>query len=56
MGSSSSRRRFWIVLLAALVSVALTASLGFWQLRRAAYKEQLDADITASQKLAVDQP
>ena len=51
MGSSSSRRRFWVVLIAALVFTALTASLGFWQLRRAAYTEQLDADITASQKL-----
>jgi surfeit locus 1 family protein len=41
--SASARR--WIVLLAALVAVALTARLGLWQLSRAAYKEALQADL-----------
>jgi len=45
-------RGFWLILFAALVSAGVTASLGFWQLRRAAYKEQLEAAIHASQKLA----
>ena len=52
MDSTSSRRRFWVVLIAALVFTALTASLGFWQLRRADFKAQLDAAITTSQALA----
>lgn len=43
-------RGFWIVLVAALVSVALTASLGFWQLRRAAQKEAIEADIQSKQR------
>lgn len=38
-------RAFWLILLAALVSASVTASLGFWQLRRAALKEQIQADI-----------
>jgi surfeit locus 1 family protein len=52
MDSTSSRRRFWVVLIGALVFSALTASLGFWQLRRADFKAQLDAAIKTSQALA----
>lgn len=39
--------RFWLVTLAALVSVALTLALGRWQLGRAAEKEALQASIDA---------
>lgn len=42
-------RGFWLVLIAALVSVFITASLGFWQLRRAVLKEQIQADIQAKE-------
>lgn len=41
--------RFWIVTLAALAMVALTVSLGRWQLSRAAHKEALAARIEAQQ-------
>lgn len=41
----SSRTRFWLVTLAAAVTVALTASLGLWQLSRAAQKQALEARI-----------
>lgn len=46
-------RRFWLVLIAALLSVSLTASLGFWQLRRAAQKMGIEADIQAKRLAAV---
>lgn len=46
-------RGFWIVLIAALVSVASTASLGLWQLRRAAQKEAIQADIHSKQLSAI---
>ena len=42
----SSRTRFWLVTLAAAVTVALTASLGLWQLSRAAQKQSLEQRIT----------
>jgi surfeit locus 1 family protein len=45
MHSNRFSRGFWLVLVAALVSASVTASLGFWQLRRAALKEQIQADI-----------
>jgi surfeit locus 1 family protein len=35
----------WLILLVTLACVALTASLGAWQMRRAAYKEQLAEQI-----------
>jgi surfeit locus 1 family protein len=40
-------RSFYLVTLAMLLGVALTMRLGFWQLSRAAEKEQRQADITA---------
>jgi len=46
-------RRFVIVTLAAAVMVALTFSLGHWQLRRAAQKEALQAAIEAQKRLPV---
>jgi surfeit locus 1 family protein len=42
--------RFWVITLAAVLTVAATVSLGRWQLSRAAQKEALQADIDA-QKL-----
>lgn len=41
----SPRARRWIVLLATLVGVAVTARLGVWQLARAAQKQALQASI-----------
>jgi len=43
------RARFWIVTLAAVAMIALTLSLGRWQLSRAAQKEDLQARIEAQQ-------
>lgn len=45
------RARFWIVTLAAAGTVALTASLGFWQLSRAAQKLALETDIATREAL-----
>jgi surfeit locus 1 family protein len=45
-GLPKFRAQQWIILVAAAISVAVTASLGAWQLRRAAYKEQLAAQIS----------
>lgn len=44
--------RFWLVTLAALVAMATTASLGRWQLSRAAQKLALQAAIDERQALA----
>ena len=41
----SPRTRRWIVLIATLVGVAVTARLGVWQLSRAAHKESLQASL-----------
>jgi surfeit locus 1 family protein len=41
----------WLILLVTLACVALTASLGAWQLRRAASKEQLAAQISQRNEL-----
>lgn len=53
LSDSPSRRplgfRFWIITLAALATLALTVSLGRWQLLRAAQKEALAASIAAQQ-------
>jgi surfeit locus 1 family protein len=43
--------RFWLVTLAALVGIAVTASLGRWQLSRAAEKEALQAAIDSQGQL-----
>lgn len=45
----SSRARFWIVTLAAACTVVVTASLGVWQLGRAALKESLASQIAERQ-------
>lgn len=49
-GARFRSARFWIVTLAALALVALTLSLGRWQLARAAHKEALAARIEAQQQ------
>ncbi|MBS7808318.1 SURF1 family protein [Variovorax sp. PCZ-1] len=53
MSTSSSRfgAQQWLILVAAVVSVAITASLGAWQLRRAAFKEQLAEQISQRNQL-----
>lgn len=43
------RGRFWLVTIAAVLALAATASLGRWQLSRAAQKEALQADIAQQQ-------
>ncbi|MDP9990484.1 cytochrome oxidase assembly protein ShyY1 [Variovorax boronicumulans] len=51
-----SRGRFWLVTIAAILTLAATVSLGRWQLSRAAQKEALQASIDAEkQKPALDQ-
>ncbi|MEP6722889.1 MAG: SURF1 family protein [Variovorax sp.] len=42
---SARRGRFWLVTIAAVLTLAATASLGRWQLSRAAQKEALQAEI-----------
>jgi surfeit locus 1 family protein len=42
-----TRRRFWVVTVAAALTVAATASLGLWQLDRGAQKNALEAAIRA---------
>jgi surfeit locus 1 family protein len=39
--------RRWFVLIAAIVTVAVTARLGWWQLSRAAHKEALQTELDA---------
>ncbi len=46
------RTQQWVILIAAVISVAITASLGAWQLRRAAFKEQLAAQISQRNQLS----
>ena len=43
--------RFWLITMAALISVMATLSLGRWQLARAAQKESLQAAIDSQAKL-----
>ncbi len=50
--TAKPRLRFVGILLAALVSVALTSSLGFWQLRRAAAKEDWQAQMAQRAAMA----
>lgn len=45
------RLRFWLITLAALAGMALTASLGRWQLSRAAEKEALHAAIEVRRQM-----
>lgn len=50
------KSRFWIVTVVTLLTIAATASLGQWQLSRAAQKEALQASIDAqAQRPALDQ-
>ena len=51
MPALSPRRRAWVLLLAALIGVAITARLGIWQLSRAAQKEALQAALDARAQL-----
>lgn len=51
MNMQRERLRHLLVVAAAVVGVAVTASLGRWQLSRAAQKEQIQADIVARQAL-----
>jgi surfeit locus 1 family protein len=58
LNSEAPRRpgRFWLITIAAILTVAATVSLGRWQLSRAAQKEALQASIDAQkQKPALDQ-
>ena len=45
------RASFWLLTLAAILGMALTASLGFWQLGRAAQKEALQVQREARENL-----
>jgi len=45
----SSAWRFWLVLMATVLTMGVTASLGFWQLGRAAQKQHLFEQIEARQ-------
>jgi surfeit locus 1 family protein len=47
MSAGRSPRRFWIVVAATAVTMGVTASLGFWQLSRAAEKRALESAIEA---------
>ncbi|TAG25203.1 MAG: SURF1 family protein [Burkholderiales bacterium] len=53
MPTSSPRfgAKQWVILIATIISVAITASLGVWQLRRADFKEQLAAQILKRNEL-----
>ena len=45
--------RFWLLTLAALVAMAVTATLGAWQLSRAAQKQALQAMLVAREQMPV---
>lgn len=49
----SAKARFWLLTFATLLGMAVTASLGRWQLGRAAEKETLQAAIEAQARLPV---
>ena len=51
MTSSLHSRRFWLLTSAALLTAGITFSLGQWQLRRAAQKESVQAQIDAKNML-----
>ncbi len=44
-------RSQWLILIAAIVCIGITTALGAWQLRRAAYKEQLAEQISQRNQL-----
>jgi cytochrome oxidase assembly protein ShyY1 len=49
--------RFWLITVAAVLTIAATVSLARWQLSRAAEKEAIQAEIDTQQKLPpLDQP
>lgn len=48
---SATPRRRWLVTVAAIVGMSVTAFLGNWQLSRAAYKRGLQQDIAARQSM-----
>lgn len=48
---NSRRGRFWLLTVAAVLTLAATVSLGRWQLSRAAQKEALQAEIDAQKNL-----
>jgi surfeit locus 1 family protein len=52
MTAFNNRGRFWVVTVAALLTVALTFSLGQWQLRRAAQKAALQASLDQKSQVA----
>ena len=55
---TGSRRKgsFWLITVAAILTICVTASLGNWQLSRASQKEALQAEIDAQgQRPAMDQ-
>ncbi len=49
---TATRRRFWLITLATAAAMAVTSSLGLWQLSRAAQKQALQAATDASKALA----
>ena len=51
MRGSAHSGRFWVVTVAALLTVALTFSLGQWQLGRAAQKQALQASLDQKKEL-----
>ena len=51
MRASVYSARFWVVTVAALLTVALTFSLGQWQLGRAAQKQALQASLDQKKEL-----
>ena len=51
MSRTGAGWRFWLITLATAVGIATTASLGAWQLSRAAGKEALQAQIDAQRRL-----
>lgn len=52
MSSPTNRSRFWITTVAAVLCAGLTASLGVWQLSRAAQKQALEDRIAERADLA----
>ncbi len=44
------RGRFWVIAIAAMLTIAATASLGHWQLSRAAQKEAMQAESEAQSR------
>ena len=53
MAKLSSNARFWVLTIAALLVAALTFSLGQWQLRRAAQKQNLQLAIEAQSNQSI---